>query len=83
MTVGGTSDSEKDMGEDETEKKAAVKKRCVDCNSIPPETQTNYTLISPQHGWRVRRYEKDGRKVMEWRCPECWRAFRAQGGKLN
>jgi hypothetical protein len=49
------------------------KNRCVDCGTGQPETDTNYTLISSRYGWRLsRRFERDGTKVMEWRCPGCW-----------
>lgn len=47
--------------------------RCVDCGAMSPLTQTNYTLISPRHGWRLTRgVDKEGRKLAEWRCPQCW-----------
>lgn len=50
---------------------------CVDCGLLSPETETNYTLIGAQHGWRLtRRYEPDGTAVAEWRCPSCWRAYK-------
>src|SRR5581483_3512091 len=42
-----------------------------------PETETNYTLISAQFGWRLTRYQgPDGSLVVEWRCPSCWRDFK-------
>jgi len=51
--------------------------RCVDCGKKPPPTDTNYTLISTRHGWRLTRgTDKEGRRVMEWRCPTCWLAHR-------
>lgn len=47
--------------------------RCVDCGTLSPSTQTNYTLISSQHGWRLARgVDPSGTPVMEWRCPKCW-----------
>jgi hypothetical protein len=47
--------------------------RCIDCGALSPATQTNYTLISPRHGWRLSRVvDKEGRKIAEWRCPHCW-----------
>jgi hypothetical protein len=48
---------------------------CVDCGKNAPETDTNYTLISPQYGWRLsRKKHADGTYEIEWRCRECWRA---------
>ncbi len=47
--------------------------RCVDCGAASPATETNYTLISQRHGWRLTRsVDRDGRKIAEWRCPQCW-----------
>lgn len=51
--------------------------QCVDCGKNPPPTETNYTLISARHGWRLTRApDRDGQRVMEWRCPDCWQAYR-------
>jgi hypothetical protein len=42
-------------------------------------TETNYTLISQQYGWRLtRRTTAAGRKVAEWRCPDCFAKYRAR-----
>jgi hypothetical protein len=50
---------------------------CVDCGRKSPETETNYTLISSQFGWRLLRYQRvDGVIVVEWRCPGCWREYK-------
>jgi len=50
---------------------------CVTCGKQAPETETNYTLISAQFGWRLTRYKRaDGSLVLEWRCPVCWREFK-------
>ena len=50
---------------------------CVGCGKKSPETETNYTLISAQFGWRLTRYKSaDGALVVEWRCPTCWRDFK-------
>jgi hypothetical protein len=47
---------------------------CIDCGKLSPETETNYTLISAQFGWRLaRRRTETGEFVAEWRCAECWR----------
>ncbi len=56
----------------------SVGQRCVDCRIPTPETATAYTLMSVECGWRLsRRQLKDGASVLEWRCPSCWRAFKA------
>jgi hypothetical protein len=50
---------------------------CVGCGKKSPETETNYTLISAQFGWRLTRYKSaDGSLVIEWRCPSCWREYK-------
>jgi hypothetical protein len=47
---------------------------CIGCGKQSPETETNYTLISAQFGWRLtRRRTEAGEFAIEWRCPECWR----------
>lgn len=51
---------------------------CVGCSRQSPETETNYTLISAQFGWRLTRTPAaDGSISIEWRCPTCWRTYRA------
>jgi hypothetical protein len=56
---------------------AESRQTCADCGQEPPATQTNYTLISARHGWRLARsVDENGRKVMKWRCPECWKKYR-------
>ena len=54
--------------------------QCADCHKIAPPTQTNFTLISSQHGWRLSFDRVDGRRVSVWRCPKCWENHKA-GGK--
>ncbi|HEY3822156.1 MAG TPA: hypothetical protein VGL81_33555 [Polyangiaceae bacterium] len=50
---------------------------CVGCGKKSPETETNYTLISAQFGWRLTRYKSpDGALIVEWRCPTCWRDYK-------
>jgi len=50
---------------------------CVGCGTKSPETDTNYTLISAQHGWRLHRVRApDGAFSAEWRFPACWRKFK-------
>jgi len=58
---------------------------CVGCGKKSPETETNYTLISAQFGWRLTRYKSaDGTLVVEWRCPSCWREYkRARNGPAD
>lgn len=46
---------------------------CVDCGAMSPPTETNYTLISKKHGWRLTRWtDANGLLHLEWRCPSCW-----------
>jgi hypothetical protein len=52
---------------------------CFDCGIVSPEIETNYTLISSKHGWRViRNTDQFGKAVMEWRCPKCWAIRKSQ-----
>jgi hypothetical protein len=52
---------------------------CADCGKEAPQTETNYTLISAQFGWRLTRSKgPSGELVVAWRCPECWREFKKQ-----
>jgi len=54
---------------------------CVDCGKSSPATETDYTLISSQFGWRLRRERlPDGNVLFEWRCPQCWAKFKALRG---
>jgi hypothetical protein len=56
----------------------AERPTCVGCGESAPETNTNYTLISTDFGWRLmRRTLPGGEKIAEWRCPVCWRAHKA------
>jgi hypothetical protein len=49
------------------------RQQCVDCGQSAPETETNFTLISQRHGWRLSRVvDASGRRHMEWRCPKCF-----------
>jgi len=51
----------------------------VDCHKIAPETSTDFTLISVEFGWRLRRqFNADGSLDLAWRCPECWKKFKAK-----
>jgi len=54
---------------------------CVGCQAQSPETETNYTLIGSQHGWRlIRTPQPNGTMLVEWRCPVCWKAYKAARG---
>ncbi len=45
---------------------------CVDCQARAPAVDS-FTLIGQDHGWRLSKANaKDGRDVIEWRCPECF-----------
>ena len=49
------------------------RQRCVVCSVHSPSAETNYTLISAKHGWRlVLSQDKRGDRVMTWYCPKCW-----------
>ncbi len=51
---------------------------CVDCGKLSPTTETDYTLISQRHGWRLTREKRpDGTYEVSWHCPSCWRALKA------
>ena len=64
-----------DLSDDENEPSSRAS--CVDCAAGAPPTNTRYTLISSQHGWRLRRgVGVDGVPFIEWRCPECWAVFK-------
>jgi DNA-directed RNA polymerase subunit RPC12/RpoP len=67
---------QQDDGEEESsERNAHV---CSDCGAESPEVETNYTLISARHGWRLTRaFLPDGKIRMEWRCPTCWVRFKS------
>ena len=57
----------------ETVRARSIVQTCVRCGKSPPETNTDYTLISAQFGWRLTRARRDdGVNILEWRCPECW-----------
>lgn len=54
-----------------------VMRSCVDCGVTAPITETTNTLMGPLHGWRLTlRVGSDGRRVGDWRCPECWAVAR-------
>jgi hypothetical protein len=51
--------------------------QCVGCRAWSPPTETEHTLISAQHGWRLtRRFDDAGTMVVEWRCPACWARYK-------
>ena|SRR6266545_4307534 len=46
---------------------------CARCGSVPPKTETSYTLID--HGWRLTvAAETESRQKVELWCPSCWTA---------
>jgi hypothetical protein len=50
---------------------------CVDCHKVSPETDTAYTLMGTQFGWRLTRSKTtDGSLLLEWRCAECWAIYK-------
>ncbi len=54
---------------------------CIGCGKKSPETDTNYTLISSQFGWRLTRtVVGDGTTLVEWRCPHCWAEYKKARG---
>jgi hypothetical protein len=48
---------------------------CVDCKVPAPETDTQYTLIGSKF-WRVLRRRTAEGWILDWRCPDCWRAYK-------
>lgn len=59
----------------------AKRHECVDCGKLSPPTETNYTLISSQHGWRLTLgTDALGKRVMQWRCPKCWSKHKIHAG---
>lgn len=53
--------------------------QCVDCRRLSPPTDSGYTLISREFGWRLTRAKAlDGSLVLQWRCPVCWERFKAK-----
>ena len=47
--------------------------KCERCGVESPPTQTNYTLISQKHAWRMVIADlPSGKKTPVWYCPKCW-----------
>jgi hypothetical protein len=45
----------------------------VDCSALSPPTDPERSSIGENAAWRLsRRPTRDGRLVLEWRCPSCW-----------
>ncbi|MGH7440861.1 MAG: hypothetical protein ACRENE_34725, partial [Polyangiaceae bacterium] len=65
--------------------KCVEREHCADCGKEAPQTETNYTLISAQFGWRLTRSKApDGSILAQWRCASCWREFKKkQPGTLT
>lgn len=52
---------------------------CCVCHDVSPITNTNYTLISPKHQWRMElRANEQGEREPYWYCPTCWQRLREQ-----
>jgi hypothetical protein len=51
--------------------------QCADCSAVAPETKSDVTLISTT-GWRLERRRQGATVSLHWRCPTCWRAFKAK-----
>jgi hypothetical protein len=50
---------------------------CVDCGGLSPEINGDHTLTT-SFGWRIRRaLDAEGNVTIEWRCPGCWKLFKA------
>lgn len=53
--------------------------QCIDCGRLSPPTESGYTLISKEFGWRLtRKSAVDGTFLLEWRCPACWQKYKAK-----
>jgi hypothetical protein len=60
-------------------KQTKESRQCVDCGIPAPPADTSHTLISKQHGWRLTRARgAEGEVKLEWRCPACWKNYRAR-----
>jgi hypothetical protein len=47
--------------------------RCVVCGKHPPTTQSAYTLVSSEFGWRFTRgVDAEGKPIPNAYCPRCW-----------
>jgi hypothetical protein len=48
--------------------------KCAGCGAPAPKTGSSFSLISPEHGWRLsRRQNPDGSVALDWFCKPCWR----------
>jgi hypothetical protein len=60
-----------------------IQPECVVCGRRAPPTDTNYTLISQRHGWRlVIEKTAEGRRASVWYCAECWSVRKNTGATL-
>ena len=54
---------------------------CMTCGARPPETESAYTLIGGKAGWRLTRSkDENGNVVTQWRCADCWTAWKKSTG---
>jgi hypothetical protein len=57
---------------------------CAECGALAPQTQTNYTLISVKHRWRlVRTKNADGTCSTAWYCAACWPHVKGMMGRAG
>lgn len=63
---------------------ALVRHPCVDCNTLSPETEENFSLLGLA-GWRQQKAKTaGGADVIRWRCGACWQKFKlATGGQTQ
>ena len=55
---------------------------CTGCGITTPSVDTDFTLISQAHGWRLRRYVHHTTPVAEWWCPTCWAELKRASGDV-
>ena len=66
----------------ETDEADSNAQTCSVCYVKAPPTETNYTLISSRHGWRLSiETLPDGKRNPVWRCPSCWQEYKTQAAK--
>ncbi len=59
-------------------------RRCVACGKVSPATDSDYTLISARFGWRLSfARTADGKRLTQWRCPDCWQAHKRPNGSSD
>lgn len=57
--------------------------RCIDCHMATPQRRDGQP-VSSSFGWRLNKRElPDGTVALEWRCPTCWKNYKAKARRLN